>query len=78
VADQATASAGKATGAETALVEALHRARLQIDTALKGLASGQPTLESLRLSRLATAGEANSGCNTSCGGGGGSGCVAAE
>jgi hypothetical protein len=62
MADQTTSG----SGAETALVEALQQARLQIDTALKGLASGQPTLESLRLSRLASAAAANSGCNTGC------------
>jgi hypothetical protein len=66
MANQPSSGTARLSGAETALVEALQQARLQIDTALKGLAAGRPTLEGLRLSRLARAGEANSGCNCGC------------
>jgi hypothetical protein len=73
MADKPPTGTGTSSAANAALVQALNQARLHIDVALKGFASGQPTLKTLQLSSRLRAEDTNSGCNTGCGGGGGGG-----
>jgi hypothetical protein len=65
------------TSPSPSLAETLKTARLSLDLALAGMAGGPGAAEAIGLLQRRLMADTNSGCNTGCCGGGGSGCIRA-
>lgn len=71
------ADRGRSAASDQSLINTLKQARLNLDLSLAGIAGGPDVADAVSLLQRRLMADTNSGCNTSCCGGGGSGCLGA-
>lgn len=71
------AGQSRSAASDQSLIDTLRQARLNLDLSLAGIVGGPDVADAVSLLQRRLMADTNSGCNTSCCGGGGSGCLGA-